>query len=403
MLLDSKKVLKEGIFERTFEDRVDIIKCNITTMLSVRLSKKVTIASFRRMKMSSFSTLQKDDDCYRLGLTGGSGLLGTAILDELSKHAYIDEKPVKVIQFVRSSSSSTKEEKTNNNDSLVPPVQEVLWNPKNRENVWIDDSTKEIVNSLDGMIHLAGENIGTSSFLPSPLNKLGIHAWTDSKKKEILASRIGPTQAIAENMSSTSTLLTASGISIYGQDFIGPNVNMADESSPVSTADDFLVQVSHEWEAASTGGKSERVVNLRIAPVLSKYGGALEKLYPIFFMGGGGRVGNGQQWFSYISSRDAARAILYTLSNPAMKGPVNLCAPTPCTNHEFTTALGTALSRPTFVPLPAFIVQLMFGQMGQEILLGGVKASPQILLQNGFEFQHSTIDQAIHSALTETI
>ena len=367
-------------------------------MLSVRVSKNIAITSYRRMRMSSFST-SKDEDCYRLGLTGGSGLLGTAILDELSKHAFINDKPVKIIQFVRSSSTNGKKDDT----SVSLPVQEVLWNPKNVENILLDDPTKGIVNSLDGMIHLAGENIGTSSFLPSPLNKLGIHAWTDSKKKEILASRIAPTQAIAMNMSSNSTLLTASGISIYGQDFIGPDVSMVDESSPVSTADDFLVQVSHEWEAASTGGKCERVVNLRIAPVMSKYGGALEKLYPIFYMGGGGRVGNGQQWFSYISARDAARAILYTLANPAMKGPVNLCAPTPCTNNEFTAALGTALSRPTFIPLPAFIVQLMFGQMGQEILLGGIKASPKVLLENGFEFQHSTIDQAIQSALTETI
>jgi NAD dependent epimerase/dehydratase family enzyme len=122
-------------------------------------------------------------------------------------------------------------------------------------------------------------------------------------------------------------------------------------------------------------------------------------------LGGGGIVGSGRQYFSFISARDAARALVYILTNPSSleDGPVNVCAPVPCTNAEFTAALGRVLMRPTILPLPGFVVSLLFGEMGEEMLLGGVKAVPTKLEKSGFVFQHKTILEALQSAMSETI
>merc|ERR1712032_834984 len=119
--------------------------------------------------------------------------------------------------------------------------------------------------------------------------------------------------------------------------------------------------------------------NLRISPILSKNGGMLGKLYPIFLLGGGGIVGSGEQYLSFVSARDAARIVVHVLETPSLSGPVNACAPNPCTNAEFTAALGKLIRRPTFLPLPSFAVSLLFGEMGEEMLLGGVRAVPEKL------------------------
>lgn len=114
-------------------------------------------------------------------------------------------------------------------------------------------------------------------------------------------------------------------------------------------------------------------------------------------------MGSGKQYFTFISARDAARAFVHALSTPSLEGPVNICAPNPCTNAEFTTSLGKALSRPTILPLPGFVVSLLFGEMGDEMLLGGVRATPGKLSESGFQFHHPTIDEALQSAMDETI
>ena len=123
----------------------------------------------------------------------------------------------------------------------------------------------------------------------------------------------------------------------------------------------------------------------------------------MLLLGGGGDVGSGQQYFTFISARDIARAIVHTLETPSLKGPINVCAPNSCTNAEFTKALGGALSRPTILPLPSFAVSLLFGEMGEEMLLGGVRTVPTKLLQSGFQFLHPNIDTAIKSAIEEKI
>jgi len=127
----------------------------------------------------------------------------------------------------------------------------------------------------------------------------------------------------------------------------------------------------------------------------------LGKLYPVFFLGGGGIVGSGEQYLSFVSARDAARVVVHAMETPDLKGPVNVAAPKPCTNAEFTSAFGKVIKRPTILPLPAFAVKIMFGEMGDEMLLGGVRAIPDKLEKSGYQFLHPTIESALNSAINE--
>lgn len=336
---------------------------------------------------------------YTVGITGSSGLLGTALIDELSKikDGKLNGKPIRIVKLVRSTTTETILEK----EEMISSIH---WNPDGDSSTVISACA---LDRMDTIVHLAGENVGTG-LLPGPLGWLGIHAWSKEKKDLIFNSRVGPTKVLADSIANSSThpdFIVASGVGVYGNDFMEGDDTSPDESTDISRTSGFLAELSRDWEAAAqTAATSEnRVVNLRIAPIMSKLGGALGKLHPIFFLGLGGIVGSGQQYFSFISARDAARAIVHIIENPCLTGPVNLVAPIPCTNAQFTNALGRVLSRPTIVPFPEFAVKMLFGEMGEEMLLGGVKATPQKLLKNGFEFYHENIDKALESAVKETI
>jgi len=360
---------------------------------------------------------QQSDDYYRIAITGSSGLVGTALMDELkTNNNTIQGKPTKIIKLVRpdSSAASTPDGHT----------EVVQWNPyPSSEN----ESCIELneLKNFDAIVHLAGENAATGL---GPLGFLGIRPWTQEKKDLIMKSRVETTEAIAKALSKLHdlkkegeeeeekkqiTFISAGGIGIYGSDFIGSDCKIADEfnfSDVTKDTKGFLCDVSRAWEKASSSVENNntsdkiRLVKLRFGVVMSKLGGALEKLYPIFFLGGGGKVGSGDQYFSFISARDVARGIVHTLDDSEgkkLEGVVNVCAPNPCTNQEFTSALGKVLNRPTLIPLPAFMVKLMFGEMGDEMLLGGTRAYPKKLIDSGFEFRHPNIEDALHSAIHE--
>eukprot|EP00554_Chaetoceros_debilis_P008149 CAMPEP_0194078802 /NCGR_PEP_ID=MMETSP0149-20130528/5114_1 /TAXON_ID=122233 /ORGANISM="Chaetoceros debilis, Strain MM31A-1" /LENGTH=391 /DNA_ID=CAMNT_0038760129 /DNA_START=204 /DNA_END=1379 /DNA_ORIENTATION=- len=367
---------------------------------------------------------------HTVAITGASGMLGTALIDELSKMKDgLCGKPIRVVKLQRGDSTEDDELVATNTSSIHTDIDtdtdtnemvttSMNWNPHADGS----SSSSSAINanalkSIDSLVHLAGENVG-SGLLPGPLGWLGIHAWSQKKKDIILSSRVGPTKALASAIAGCETstnYIVASGVGVYGSDFMEGDDNeeslssssssSPDESTDISHTTGFLADVSREWEGASAlpTNSDNRAINLRLAPILSKNGGALGKLYPIFFLGGGGIVGSGKQYFSYISARDAARAIVHVMEKDSLKGPVNLVAPTPATNADFTHALGKILKRPTIIPLPAFAVKLMFGEMGEEMLLGGVKAAPKKLLKSGFEFQHETIEDALQSAVDESI
>jgi uncharacterized protein (TIGR01777 family) len=334
---------------------------------------------------------------YTVGITGASGLIGTALQDELSKKGSINGKPIRLVKLTRGSQAETKALGDEPSTTLV-------WNPK-------ATSPEEVVDPaalklMDALIHLSGENISTG--LSGPLAPVGIRPWTDAKKQEILDSRTITTTALSNALASNKkklSFLVASGVGAYGPNFIGEGVTAADESADISKSEGFLAEVSRQWEAASEGAKKSgsRVVNLRNGVVLSKQGGAMAKLFPIFFLGGGGIVGSGKQYFPFISSRDMARAMVHVLETPSLQGPVNMCAPGGATNAEFTEAMGKVMGRPTLLPFPGFAVSLLFGEMGEEILLGGTRATPKKLVDSGFQFSHPTVVEAVQSAVDESI
>jgi len=252
------------------------------------------------------------------------------------------------------------------------------------------------LEGVDAVVHLAGENVATGS---GPLGFLGVQAWTEDKKAEIIRSRVEGTAAIVDAIKQCGskgpkTLVCASGVGYYGYE---TGEAVVDERSPMGTG--FLAQeVVPAWEAAAQGAPC-RVVNARFGVVLSNKGGALAKLLPIFLLGGGGIIASGKQFFSWVSLADAVGALVFILNTPSLKGPVNVCAPEPVSNKDFTSALGAQLFRPTLLPFPEFAVKLLFGQMGEEMLAGGQRAVPSKLSAAGYAFSYPTIASGVAAAL----
>ena len=369
---------------------------------SSALSATSFLEDLQQTLSSAFSTMSTgagsgtgNTKFYTVGITGSSGVVGTALRDELSRRDSVNGKPVRIVRLVRGTAAESK--------SLEEiPETSLVWNPNGPTAQDVIDPVA--LSDVDAIVHLAGENVATGL---GPLGFLGIRPWTDEKKAEIMNSRVVPTKALAVALASNpkpQTFLVASGVGGYGANFIDENKDAVDESMDISNTGGFLAEVSRQWEAATEAAKTigkNRVVNMRFGVVLSTKGGALAKLYPIFFLGGGGIVGSGRQYFTFISARDIARGIVHALETPTLQGPVNFSAPQPCTNEEFTKAFGKILGRPTILPLPSFAVSLAFGEMGEEMLLGGVRALPSKLLKSGFQFQHPTIEEAIQSAVEE--
>jgi len=380
----------------------------LSSAVATTSRKQFSHARFYRLFSSSKTTAAPTStgsgtDFYTVGITGSSGCVGNALLDELlEKRRVVNDKPVRVVRLIRSAAAEKAKPLFGQGDK----VTSLMWNPNGNTPDTILDP--EATTQLDAIVHLAGENVGTGL---GPLGFLGIRPWSDKKKQEILDSRVTSTTALSkvvQNADKPLSFLVASGIGCYGLDFIGDKRPAADESMDISQSEGFLAQISRDWEAATKAANTnnkhaQRVVNMRFAVALSKKGGALQKLYPVFLFGGGGIIGNGDQYFTFISARDLARGIVHCIETPSIQGPVNLCAPNPCTNSEFTKALGGVLKRPTLLPFPSFAVSLMFGQMGEEMLLGGVRAVPQKLQESGFKFQHPTIQEALASAMEEDI
>lgn len=187
------------------------------------------------------------------------------------------------------------------------------------------------------------------------------------------------------------TFVVASAIGIYGN----RGDEFLDEHSAPGTG--FLPEVCIAWEKSADAARAAgiRVVHLRIGIVLTPLGGALASMLPPFRAGVGGRVGDGRQVMSWIALDDAIGAIHHALMNEAIAGPINLTGPQPVTNAEFTAALGRALRRPAFFPVPNFAIKALLGEMGEALLLGGTRATPGVLMNSGFRFLCPTIHDAL--------
>ncbi len=242
-------------------------------------------------------------------------------------------------------------------------------------------------SGVDAVVHLAGESIATGR-------------WTAEKKRKIQDSRIKGTAQLAKQIALSenkpAVLVCASAIGYYGH----REDEKLDESSGTGTG--FLPEVCKEWEDATRTAEEAgiRTVHLRTGIVLSDAGGALQKMIPPFKWGGGGILGIGNQYMSWISLDDEVAIIRYLIDNQNISGPVNLVSPNPVTNKEFTKVLGKVLKRPSLLPLPAFAVRLLFGEMGDALLLSSTRVYPRKLLQSGYEFKHPKLEPALRSILS---
>jgi len=289
----------------------------------------------------------------RVGITGASGFIGSALVEALEKRG--DE----IIRFVRPGS--------------VYQQNVVHWNPSTHD---IDENDLRRVGGFDAVVHLAGAGVADKR-------------WTNARKNEILTSRTSATSLLVEALSSlpsgTGVLASGSAIGYYG--------SRGEESLTESSApgDDFLATVCVEWENAANelAKTGTPVAILRTGIVMDKSGGALKKQLPVFRLGLGGKLGSGAQWLSPISLNDEIRAILWVLDNK-LSGPFNLTSPKPLRNIDFTKQLGDALHRPTIVTAPAFALRIALGrEMADEVLLTSQKVLPEALLESGFIFNDS--------------
>lgn len=260
-------------------------------------------------------------------------------------------------------------------------ASQIVWNPK------AGQLPSAPLEGISAAIHLSGANVST-------------HRWTDSYKREIEESRILSTRLLAETLARLKTppraLLVASAIGYYGD----RGGDLLSEDSPAGKG--YFPRICSAWEDAAQPAAAAgiRLVHLRFGVVLGPDGGALARLIPMFRLGLGGKLGSGRQWMSWISEADAISAALFALDHPSLRGPVNVTAPQPVTNQEFTHLLARAVHRPAIFNAPAFALRLAFGEMADEALLSSTRAVPTRLLESGFAFNHPTLDSALQAAVT---
>jgi uncharacterized protein (TIGR01777 family) len=256
----------------------------------------------------------------------------------------------------------------------------MTWQPEKNQ-ITLDPNV-----TLDAVINLNGVNIGDKP-------------WSKQRKLDIVNSRIDSTRLLAETCAALpkppSVFINASAIGFYGDS----GSTVVDESSPAG--DNFLTEIVTTWEDAAKPAvrANIRTVFIRSGVVLSKEAGALQKMLLPFKLGLGGRVGSGEQYMSWISLEDEVRAIDFILNNADINGPVNLTSPNAVTNAEFTQTLARCLNRASLLPMPEFIIKLLFGEMGELLLLGGANVKPTALLNKGFQFNHADLAQAFNAAL----
>ena len=295
----------------------------------------------------------------RVAITGSTGLIGSALKPHLESLGH------EVIRVVRGNPTGT----------------DIVWSPAECR---IDTHA---LDGVDAVVHLAGAGIGDKR-------------WTDDYKRELLESRTKGTTLISEAIAAAddgpTVFLSGSAIGIYG----ARGDEELDETSTLG--DGFLADVCVQWEQATAlaAAAGARVVHLRTGIVLSAKGGALKKQLPLFKFGLGGKMGSGDQWQSWISIDDEVAAIAHLLTADT-SGPVNLTAPNPVTNLEFTKTLGEVLHRPTFVPIPKFGPKLLLGgELADNLLFSGQKVLPRVLdADDGFTFQHPDLATALRALL----
>jgi uncharacterized protein (TIGR01777 family) len=294
----------------------------------------------------------------RVAITGSSGLIGTELSRRLAAAGH------EVVRVLRGDLGSAP----------------VVWQPKRG---WVQEGALE---GCDAVVHLGGVSIGDKR-------------WTAKRKQALRASRIESTRLLVGHLGTLtrkpSVFVCASAVGFYGDR--GDEV-LTEDAPP---GEGFLAELVQGWEREARRAEElgVRVVSVRSAPVQSLKGGGLPKMLTPFKLGVGGRLGSGRQWMPWITLEDEARAIEWVLTHEELRGPVNLASPHAVTNAEFTKALGRQIHRPTLFPVPRFALRLMFGQLGEELLLFSQRVVPSKLLASGFRFEYPGVDEALAAAL----
>lgn len=319
------------------------------------------IFEYRAKRLETFF-VPRTEGCQRLriAISGASGLVGSELAARLAAQGH---EVHRLVRNIRDGGRTA-----------------IAWNPRSG---WIEDDKLE---DMDAVIHLAGENIAEGR-------------WTAAKKRRIHESRVLGTELLARTLAGLDrpphAFICASAIGFYGDRGEEPLTEIS------ALGEGFLPDVCRDWEVAASPAREAgiRVAHLRLGVVLSLAGGALRKMLPPFKLGAGGRLGDGRQWMSWVSLDDAVRAIEHTLHHEELRGAVNVTAPRPVTNQEFTKALGSALHRPTMAPVPAPVIRLLLGQMADDLLLASTLVLPEALRITGFEWRHPSIEDALEEIL----
>ncbi|MFD3547379.1 TIGR01777 family oxidoreductase [Streptomyces sp. NPDC058655] len=294
----------------------------------------------------------------RIAVTGSTGLIGKALVRSLRADGH------EVVRFVRRAPAA---------------ADEARWDPARGE---VDPAG---LAGCAAVVHLAGAGVGD-------------HRWTAAYKREIRDSRVLGTAAVARAAAALdeppAVLVSGSAIGYYGD----TGDRAVTEDAPAGHG--FLPSVCVEWEAAAEPAAAAgiRTVHARTGLVVARDGGAWGRLFPIFRAGAGGRIGNGRQYWSYISLRDEVAALRHLVDTPALSGPVNLTAPEPLTNRQVTEAMSRVLHRPAVLPVPAVALRVALGEFAEDVL-GSQRVRPARLLESGFVFSDPGIEQAIRAAL----
>lgn len=294
----------------------------------------------------------------KIAITGASGLIGSALVPHLRSQGN------EVVRLVRRPTTAP---------------DEVTWDPA--------AGTFDLagLQGTEAVVHLAGAGVGD-------------HRWTDEYKRQILDSRVDGTRTIVDAIThldvAPKVLISGSAIGWYGE----TGDRRVNETDPAGTG--FLADVVRAWEATADPAEQAgiRVVHARTGLVVAKEGGAWARMFPLFKLGLGGKLGSGRQYWSWISLRDEVRAIDYLIANESVTGPVNLTAPNPATNAEVTAAMGQVLGRLTLLPAPAFALKAVLGEFSTEVL-GSARVIPAVLERAGFTWDDTTIASAIRTAL----
>ena len=355
------RFIPDGKNRSIMEDEVEF---KLPFGILIRPFYKMAIQEFEKMFSYRHRILKHDLENHtdssknlRILISGASGTIGQALIPLLQTSGY------EVIVLAR------------RKNSLIDG-QELFWDPYKG----ILDLEK--AGQIDAVINLNGVDISNGK-------------WTAKQKKLILDSRIIPTTFLAEKIKNLDkkpeVFISASAIGFYGH-YPKKAVTESDKMGNL-----FISKVCRQWEDATLNAQKAgiRTILLRTGIVLTPLGGALAKMTLPFKLGLGVVLSHGRQYMSWISMEDEISAMLFILKNDKIKGAVNLTAPNPVTNKEFSKILARVFSRNVFFTMPEFLIKLIWGQMGKETLLSSIKVKPEKLLNNGFVIQHKTLFDAL--------